>query len=113
MIYLLFISFLFAHEDLPNIECLDSSKAEKTEKIHIMQTKEKSYTLNNISTRRIRNIGTPIVTDAFDPKLKQVFDTYTFKTKTDQIIVKRPETKGKIKDIMVYWGNKNYSCKKI
>ena len=105
MIYLLFILNVFAHEDLGSTKC-SSDK----EMIRIEKQKDHTYKIKTPDMKAPKFFKAPDVADTFDPKHKQVFDTYSFVEKGLDLVVKRPETKGPIKKKFALWKNKKYDC---
>lgn len=107
MIYLIFITSLFAHEDLPSMQChLDKQS------IQIELVKHEEYKIKTPDMKTAKVFKDPTMKDVFDPELKQLFDTYSFKKSGLDLVVKRPETKGPIKSPFALWNQKKFDCKK-
>ena len=99
--------FLFAHEDLPSITCKLDKK-----KISIIKTQiPKFYEIKTPEmTKQTQVVVKPQTTDTWNEQTKQTLDAYTFKLAEKSLIVKRPETPGKIKKTMAYWEGKVFTC---
>ena len=105
ILFILFL-FLFAHEDLPSIECKKDQAV-----IGIEHLKSGGYKIKTPSMKMAKTFKNPKVEDFFDPEKKQVFDTYTFSEKDFKLVVKRPETKGPIKNMRATWKSIEFHCK--
>ena len=55
----------------------------------------------------------PESADQWDPKNKQIFDTYNFEKDQKKITLKVPETKGPMTEPVVLFENKTYNCRTL
>ena len=99
---------LWAHESLPNLNCQLGA-----ESLKIQQGADETYQVTLPGAKSSTNFGKPKVKDFFDPKHKQLFDTYTFKKDKMSLVVRRPETKGPIKNNRATWNNKEFDCQTV
>ena len=105
MLLLIVFSSLFAHENLDSTVCKD-----KKETIEIKQINKTTYKIKTPGAQTAEVFKAPTVKDFWDPKNKQMFDTYTFKRKGFELVIKRPETKGPIKNKRAEWKSRSFTC---
>ena len=86
---------LFAHEPLKSLDCSSKSKTLK------IRQSSQQYTLELMDGKEARSftIAKININDEFDSKVNQVFDIYTAKTPQLNLLIKKPETKGKVKEV--------------
>ena len=108
-ILILSISLLFAHESLDSISCKNSGSQE----LKIEKLKDHKYRITPPGRTAPVVLKEPESKDVFDPKMKQLFDTYTFKVNGLDLVVRRPETKGPQKTETATWDGSDFNCKKM
>lgn len=97
---------MFAHEDLDSTQCQF-----KEQTITVEKTKDNRYKIQTPGMKNSKVFPKPTPKDVWDPKRKQTFDTYTFADKNFKLIIKRPETKGPVKNKIAMWNNMEFNCK--
>ena len=103
MVSLLLIFSLFCYEDLESVNCKNVKNI-----IRIESQADGSYRL--VVSGQTAIFKKPEPKDVFDSVLKQVFDTYEFKSKKLHVTVKRPETKGPKKKPFAVFKGQEYLC---
>lgn len=100
---LIFTLTLFAHDNLHSTKCVNGS-----EELSITNNGDDGY-LFTYRKEEIR-FDKPKVKDFWNPKYKQLFDTYLFENKTHKVTFSKPETKGPIKQTLATYKGKEFKC---
>lgn len=98
---------LFAHQDLPDTTC---TLAQQKDKIVVNKGQGTDYNIQLPKHSKPLIFKKPKIKDFFDPKLKQLFDTYSFSQNSVHVVFKRPETKGPVKNLVAEYLGNSYTC---
>ncbi len=100
---IIFLSF--AHDDIKSIHCQNAES-----KMSIIKLENNKYKITLPDNRSLVYPQSPEVKDVWNPDLKQLFDTYSFKNKDIDLIVRKPETKGPETQTKLTYKTKIYNC---